>query len=170
MKTISWITKVLALVASMFWSNVLFAQTGVLNPDDPVEIYNPSAPPATPAYGKLAKWVKTNRVSFNTSTFKPYYYKGMAFRLKFPKSYKDSINTGKKYPIFIFFHGIGEKGSVYDNEYQLYHGGQKFMTAVDNGSFDGFLLYPQTSSSSGAFNATHFQLINELITNYLKRM
>ncbi|RYZ32946.1 MAG: hypothetical protein EOP49_36690, partial [Sphingobacteriales bacterium] len=142
------------------------AQTGVLNPDDPIVVYNPSNPPAVPPYGTLAKWVKTNRVSFSTTSFKAYHYKGMSFRVKFPKSYKDSINTNKKYPIFVFFHGIGEKGTIYDNEYQLYHGGQKFMQAVDNGTFDGFLLYPQSSSGSGAFNISHFQLINELITNY----
>ncbi|MCM5527269.1 fibronectin type III domain-containing protein [Parasegetibacter sp. NRK P23] len=166
MKTFTRIFSLLAIVLCAALGNAAVAQTGVLNPDDPIVVYNPSAPPATPAYGTLAKWVKTNRVSFNTSSFKAYYYKGMAFRVKFPKSYKDSLGTGKKYPIFIFFHGIGEKGTIYDNEYQLYHGGQRFMNYVDNGSFDGFLLYPQTSSGSGAFNTGHFQNIKELIENY----
>src|SRR5690606_29687364 len=106
MKTFYRIVKVLTVVVGIFWNGSSLAQTGVLDPDDPIVIYNPAAPPATPAYGQLAKWVKTNRVSYNTTSFKAYYYKGMAFRLKFPKSYKDSVNTGKKYPIFVFFHGI----------------------------------------------------------------
>jgi hypothetical protein len=142
------------------------AQTGVLDPDDPVNIYNPANPPETPAYGTLAKWVKTTRVGFNTTSYKAYFYKGMAFRIKFPKTYKDSLSTGKKYPIFIFFPGVGSKGTVYDNENQLASGASKFMSWVDNGTFDGFILCPQTSSASGAFNANHYLLINELIENY----
>lgn len=144
----------------------LNAQTGILDPDDPVNIYNPENPPETPPFGTLAKWVKTTRVSFNTTSYKPYYYKGMAFRLKFPKTYKDSINTGKKYPILIFFSGVGSKGTVYDNEMQLSSGGSKFMSWVDNGTFDGFIFCPQTASASGAFNANHYLLISELIENY----
>lgn len=142
------------------------SQTGVLDPDDPVVIYDPVNPPATPPNGTLAKWVKTTRVSFNTTSYKAYFYKGMAFRLKFPKSYKDSLGTGKKYPLFIFFHGVGNKGTIYDNENQLASGGSRFMGWVDNGQFDGFILCPQTSSASGAFNATHYSIINELIENY----
>lgn len=156
----------IASMCAMLFSNSANSQTGVLNPDDPIVVYNAAAPPATPAFGTLAKWVKTNRLGFNTSSFKSYFYKGVSFRLKFPKSYKDSLGTGKKYPIFVFFHGIGEKGTIYDNEYQLYHGGQHFMNAVDAGRYDGFLLYPQTSSGSGAFNATHYNIVNELISNY----
>lgn len=143
-----------------------FAQTGVLNPDDPVIIYNPNDPPEIPPFGTLVKWVKTTRVSFTTTSYKAYFYKGMAFRLKFPKTYKDSLNTNKKYPILVFFPGIGSKGTIYDNENQLAPSGQKFMGWVDNGTFDGFILCPETASASGAFNTNHFQYINELIENY----
>ncbi|MCM5530649.1 fibronectin type III domain-containing protein, partial [Parasegetibacter sp. NRK P23] len=154
------------LLLLLLIENFAHAQTGVLNPDDPIVVYNASAPPETPPFGTLSKWVKTNRVSFNTTSYKAYFYKGMSFRLKFPKSYKDSLGRGKKYPIMVFFHGVGEKGSIYDNEAQLVHGGQRFMNNVDNGSFDGFLFYPQTSSSSGGFNTNHYSAINELIENY----
>jgi predicted esterase len=168
MKTITTrITSLLMVFLAAVFFNASKAQTGVLNPDDPIVVYSPANPPATPPYGTLAKWVKTNRVSFTTTSFKAYFYKGVSFRLKFPKTYKDSLsNPNKKYPIFVFFHGIGEKGTIYDNEYQLYHGGQRFRDYVDNGSFDGFLLYMQSSSGSGAFNTTHFGLVNELINNY----
>lgn len=141
-----------------------YAQAGVLNPNDPIVVYNPSAPPATPAYGTMVKWVKTNRLTWNTSSFKCYFYKNIAFRLKFPKSYQHGVNDGKKYPVFVFFHGIGESGTIYDNEYQLYHGGQFHMNAVDNGTFDGFLLYPQ--SVQGTWT-NQFGIMNEIIQNYL---
>lgn len=168
MKTIATrITSLLMVFFAAFLLNPAKAQTGVLNPDDPIVVYNPANPPTTPPYGTLAKWVKTNRVSFTTTSFKAYHYKGVSFRLKFPKTYKDSLsNPNKKYPIFVFFHGIGERGTIYDNEYQLYHGGQRFRDHVDNGNFDGFLFYIQSSSGSGGFNNTHFSLVNELINNY----
>ncbi|WP_153801047.1 fibronectin type III domain-containing protein [Foetidibacter luteolus] len=139
------------------------AQTGVLDPADNIVVYNPDAPPANPAFGTMAKWVKTNRLGWNTSSFKSYFYKGVAFRLKFPKTYQHNVNDGKKYPVFVFFHGRGEKGTIYDNEYQLYHGGELHMNAVDNGLFDGFLLYPQSQTDGWSSQS----IINEIIQNYL---
>jgi hypothetical protein len=141
------------------------AQTGVLNPNDTVEEYKPAAPPATPNWGVLSKWVKTTRVNWNTSSFKCYYYNGMQFRLKFPKSYQHGVADGKKYPMIIFWHGVGERGTIYDNEYQLYHGGELHKNAVDNGTYDGFLLYPQ--NQGGFFGNVQFDAIKDLINNYL---
>ncbi|MBW8686719.1 fibronectin type III domain-containing protein [Chitinophaga rhizophila] len=144
---------------------MLFAGTAhaqqALNPADPIVVYNPSAPPAAPAYGRIGKWVKTNRLSWNTSDFKCYFYKGLNFRLKFPKSYQHNVADGKKYPVFIFLHGRGEGGTVYDNEYQLQHGGQNFETQTDNGNFDGFLFYGQTAD--GQWGNGQFDAIKELM-------
>lgn len=139
------------------------AQTGILNPSDPIVEYDPAHPPAIPPSGTMAKWVKTTTVSWNTSSFKCYFYKGVAFRLKFPKTYSSTAD-GKKYPVFVFFHGVGELGTIYNNDYQLYHGGQIFMNAVDNGKFDGFLLYPQTQNETWTFE---LGVVNEIILKYL---
>ena len=144
-----------------------FAQTGVLDPNDPIVVYNPQSPPPNPSASQMTKWVKSNRMSWNTSSFKAYIYKGVAFRLKFPKTYQHNVADGKTYPLFVFFHGIGERGTIYDNEYQLLHGGQHHMTAVDNGKFDGFLLYIQSATSSGSFGSSYFDILNEIIENYL---
>ena len=134
----------------------------VLDPNDPVVTYNPSAPPVKPSSGQVGKWVRKVRVSFSTSSYKCYIYNNIPFRLKYPKNY----DPAKKYPIMLFLHGIGEYGeTLYDNEYQLYLGGQKHASAVDNGSFNGFLLYPQSSQprwSSGALD-----VLNNLIQNIL---
>lgn len=143
----------------------LQTQAQVMDPSDPIVIYNPNNPPAQPPWGQMAKWVKTNRLNWNTSNYKCYIYKGLQFRLRFPKTYQHNVNDGKKYPIFVFFHGIGEKGSIYDNEFQLYHGGQLHDQAVTNGSFDGFLLYTQTQS--GWFGASSYEVIKEIIENFL---
>lgn len=166
MKHLHLIARLICLVNLLFLSFIpVSAQTGVLNPNDPIVTYNPSAPPATPPNGVLSKWVITRRVSWNTSSFKAYYYNGLAFRLKFPKSYQPG--NGKTYPLYLFFHGVGERGSIYDNEYQLFHGGQVHMNAVDNGTFDGFLLYPQTSNTSGVWSLAQVNVMASLITNYL---
>lgn len=118
------------------------AQAGIFNPNDTVKNYDASRPPVKPATGLVGKWVRTPRVSWNTSSFKCYIYNGMAFRLKYPKNY----DSTKAYPILIFLHGKGEFGTIYDNEFQLYHGGSVHASAVDNGRFNGFLLYPQHTS------------------------
>ncbi|MET0243737.1 MAG: fibronectin type III domain-containing protein, partial [Flavitalea sp.] len=61
----------------------------------------------------------------------------------------------------------GEKGTIYDNEYQLYHGGEVHRNAVDNGKFDGFLLYPQSTNTTGFFATWQYAAIKEVIENYL---
>ena len=90
---------------------VLFsAQTSwaqVLNPNDPVVTYNPNSPPSEPTWGQIGKWVRTVRVSWNSTGYKCYIYKGMQFRLHYPKNF-NAADTSKKYPIIVFWHGIGE--------------------------------------------------------------
>ncbi|MFM9908491.1 MAG: PA14 domain-containing protein, partial [Chitinophagaceae bacterium] len=75
----------------------------------------------------------------------------MAFRLLLPNGFVYNNNAGKKYPIIIFFHGRGEAAVsnplLQDNEKQLLHGAQTSMTAVQNNSFPGILLYPQVRES-----------------------
>lgn len=149
-----------------FLGGYSIGQTGILNPNDPIVVYNPSSPPSTPPANTLAKWVKTNRFTWNTSSFKCYYYNGIAFRLRFPNSYS-TAPAGTKFPLYLFFAGIGERGTIYDNEFQLYHGGQKHMDAVNANKYDGFLLYPQTSSASGGWSTNQLDVIANLIQNFL---
>jgi predicted esterase len=132
----------------------------VLDPADPVITYNPNSTPTQPPSGQIGKWVRTKRLNWNTDSYKAYIYKGCEFRLKFPKSYNPTANDGKKYPMLVFFHGLGETGSIYDNEYQLFHGGQGFAAAVDNGIFDGYILVMQ---SQGFWGAGQYQYITEII-------
>jgi hypothetical protein len=152
---------ILILLSLCFVSNS-FGQS-ILNPNDSVITYNSSAPPTQPAFGQIGKWVRTKRLSWNTNEYKCYIYKGCAFRLHFPKTYNPTANDGKKYPVFVFFHGLGETGTIYDNEYQLYHGGDVFQAAVDNGTFDGYILCMQ---SQGFWGGSQYQYITEII-NYM---
>ncbi|MBX2923289.1 MAG: fibronectin type III domain-containing protein [Chitinophagaceae bacterium] len=155
---------VFSLFLLFFGVSLVKGQT-VFNPNDPIVVYDPAHPPAQPPSGQPGKWVKTNKVTWNTTSFKCYIYKGVAFRLKYPKTYVPG--NGKTYPLYLFFHGGGETGTLYDNEFQLYHGGQKHMNAVDNGTFDGFLLYPQVSWNSKVFSLNQRNAIRDLIENFL---
>lgn len=138
----------------------------VLNPNDPIIDYDANSPPADPPAGKIVKWVRTPRLGWNTSEYKSYFYgqfglfNGVCFRLKFPKTYNPSANDGKRYPMLVFFHGLGEVAGVYDNEFHLYHGAAAFQTAVDNGTYDGYVLFMQ---SQGGWSGGHYNYIKEII-------
>src|SRR5690606_31063619 len=90
--------------------------------------------------------------------YKSYIFRGMAFRLKFPKSYQPGVNDGKKYPVYIFLHGLGEPGPTWNNEKSLLWGAQLHAQAVDRGDFDGFVIYPQ-ASGGGWFNSYITQMV-----------
>jgi hypothetical protein len=134
----------------------------VLDPNDPVITYNANNPPTQPTWGQIGKWVRTVRLNWNTNFYKAYFYKRCAFRLKFPKTYNPNANDGKKYPMLVFFHGLGETGSIYDNEYQLYQGGNDFSAAVDNGIFDGYVSGTSTSQFA-LFGALIVKVYNQLV-------
>ena len=142
------------------------AQPNIFNPNDPIVPYSSSNPPATPAANKMAKWVRTSRVSWTTTRFKCYYWNGMAFRLRYPNGY-DPTNLTKKYPVIIFFHGAGERAPATDNEYQLLWGAQVFETKINAGQFDAFLLFPQILTND-SWNYGYSTKINSVLDSLEK--
>jgi predicted esterase len=153
----------LATLSVLFFAFQPLSAQSVLDPTDPVITYDPNTPPPAPPFGEIVKWVRTVRLGWNTSSYKAYHYNGSSFRLKFPRTYNPTANDGKKYPLMIFFHGLGERGGIYDNEYHLLHGGDFFRQSVDNNRFDGYILALQ---SDGSFGNNQFQRIVEII-NYM---
>ena len=138
-----------------------------MNPSDPDVIFTSTNQPSAPTWNAISKWGHTNRLSWGpyANGYRSYYFQGMAFRLKFPKSYKAGVVDGKKYPLFLFFHGLGESGNIWDNEYQLFHGGQTWAARVDDSTFDGFLLVPQ---SQGGYLQSYFPAISSLLDSLVK--
>ena len=132
----------------------------VFDPNDAVRYLDANSQPAAPANNNIVyKWYATKTMSWATTSYKAYIYNRMAFRLKYPKNYNPA-DTSKKYPVILALHGAGEKGTIYDNEQQLRNGGSVHLNAVDNGTFDGFLLFPQ---SVGAWYDTYYDNIAGLI-------
>jgi large repetitive protein len=152
-------TALLLIAFAGFFGEKAEAQS-ILDPTDPIITYNPNLPPTQPTFGQIGKWVRTKRLNWTTDSYKAYFYKGLAFRLKFPKTYNPTANDGKKYPMIVFFHGLGETGTIYDNEFQLYHGGEQFKNAVDNGVFDGYIFAMQ---SQGFWGGDQYLYVKEII-------
>lgn len=149
----------LALCLIAYAATPLSAQS-VLDPTDPIVNYNASNPPTEPPYGQIGKWVRTPRLGWNTTPYKCYIYKGVAFRLLYPRTYNPTANDGKKYPMMVFFHGLGEAGPITDNEFQLYHGGDFFRYSQNNGIYDGYVLVLQ---SQGFWGGGHYDYVKEII-------
>ncbi len=61
----------------------------------------------------------------------------LQYRLLEPKAIKD----GEKYPLVLFLHGAGERGS--DNHKQLFHGSQMFLNPVNRDKHPAFVIFPQ---------------------------
>lgn len=167
----NFFTSVIVFVFCFAVSSVFAQYQYGVNPADPDVIFTQSNRPAVPPYGNnnIVKWGHTNRLGWNpyAKGYRSYLYQGMAFRLKFPKTYQPNVVDGKKYPLFIFFHGMGEKGDVYDNEYQLLHGGEIHADRVNDGTFDGYLFYAQSLEgySQGLFGRIS-DVIDSLVTYY----
>lgn len=51
------------------------------------------------------------------------------------------IEKGEKYPLVLFLHGAGERGS--NNQSQLTHGGGMFSNPVNRERYPAFVLFPQ---------------------------
>ena len=53
----------------------------------------------------------------------------------------EKIEKGKKYPLVLFLHGAGERGT--DNESQLRNGGSLFTNPLNRETYPSFVLFPQ---------------------------
>jgi predicted peptidase len=73
---------------------------------------------------------------FDARTFKDG-EKELRYRLLIPKAY----DANKKYPLVLFFHGAGERGS--DNEKQLVHGMKDFASDENRANYPCFVVAPQ---------------------------
>lgn len=59
------------------------------------------------------------------------------YRMLLPKNFDDT----KQYPLVLFLHGAGERGS--DNKKQLVHGSELFLNEKNRDSFPAILIFPQ---------------------------
>src|SRR6187455_2346816 len=74
---------------------------------------------------------------FEARTFTDDAGEKLNYRLLKPKNY----DAAKKYPLVLFFHGAGERGS--DNQKQLVHGMKDFASDGIMESYPAFVVAPQ---------------------------
>ncbi|RKQ43427.1 dienelactone hydrolase family protein [Roseivirga pacifica] len=55
--------------------------------------------------------------------------------------YPENFDEGKEYPLVLFLHGAGERGS--DNNKQLAHGSKLFLDAQNRKDFPAIIVFPQ---------------------------
>jgi predicted peptidase len=66
----------------------------------------------------------------------------LPYRILLPANY----NVAKKYPIILFLHGSGERGS--DNEKQLTHGAKLFLNEEVRKDYPAIVVFPQCPEKS----------------------
>ncbi|WP_409966415.1 hypothetical protein PIECOFPK_00437 [Mycovorax composti] len=66
----------------------------------------------------------------------------LPYRVLLPENY----DASKKYPLVLFLHGAGERGS--DNEKQLTHGAALFLQKENRSQFPAIVVFPQCSRAS----------------------
>lgn len=71
----------------------------------------------------------------------------MPYRVLLPLGF----DAHKKYPLILFLHGAGERGN--DNEKQLVHGGNLFLTDTIRKKYPAIVVFPQCSDKSFWANA-----------------
>src|SRR5262245_57789048 len=64
-------------------------------------------------------------------------YGNLPYRLARPSA----VEAGTRYPLIVFLHGAGERGT--DNEKQLIHGVPGFLAAWNRAKYPCFLIAPQ---------------------------
>lgn len=72
----------------------------------------------------------------------------LSYRILLPKNFDES----KQYPIVLFLHGAGERGS--DNTKQLVHGSKLFLNNINRGAFPAIVIFPQCPQNDYWSNAT----------------
>ncbi|MFI8377487.1 prolyl oligopeptidase family serine peptidase [Leeuwenhoekiella sp. NPDC079379] len=66
----------------------------------------------------------------------------LQYRIQYPLNYDET----KEYPLILFLHGAGERGS--DNTSQLTHGANVFATTGNRNAFPAIVIFPQCPADS----------------------
>jgi predicted peptidase len=102
---------------------------------------------------RFGEWLQTNRLltksaynpamnAYQRREFVTEEGRRMPYRILFP----DNYDKRKKYPLVLFLHGAGERGT--DNERQLIHGSKMFLDSANRKKHPAIVLLPQCPEDS----------------------
>ncbi|MEL6811082.1 MAG: prolyl oligopeptidase family serine peptidase [Bacteroidota bacterium] len=84
----------------------------------------------------------------------------LPYRILLPKNY----DATKKYPMILFLHGSGERGS--DNELQLTHGADLFLKPEVQAQFPAIVVFPQCKENRSWNNTAYNIAYGKRVFNY----
>lgn len=84
----------------------------------------------------------------------------LPYQIMFPESYNES----KQYPLVVFLHGSGERGS--DNQKQLTHGKQFLIDNFYNGQYEAIVIVPQCPADSYWSNVVRHQIDSKMTLTF----
>lgn len=70
----------------------------------------------------------------------------LPYRILYPENY----GSGEKFPLVIFLHGYGERGT--DNEAQLVHGSSMFLEKENREKYPAIVVFPQCPAGEGSWS------------------
>lgn len=88
----------------------------------------------------------------------------LPYRILYPKEY----TTEKEYPLLVFLHGSGERGT--DNELQLVHGADLFLQEDIRTNFPSIVVFPQCPREASWNNAIFMRIGNKNHFEYPKEL
>ena len=113
------------------------------------------------------QWVYS-QADFQAQIWITSYKDTLYYRELLPENY----NPHKKYPLVLFLHGAGERGS--DNKAQLTHGSKMFTNPVHREKYPAIVLFPQCSKNAwwdyekrSEERDAKLQAVKELLDSYL---
>ena len=142
---------------------ILFLLAACHNEEDILP--TPPSPSSTPTRGvdpDLSQNQTPPSFDVKSELFQSGVFKNMPYRILFPRNYE----AGKSYPLHIFLHGIGERGS--DNEKQLSLGAAHFRADSVRDRYKAFVVFPQCADGEYWVNEPVTTTLRELIDSLLK--
>jgi len=141
---------------NLFFIVIIFLMTTCRDEEEIIPLPPPAVmvpPPADPEPEEVeAPPPPVNLEDFQYATFDD-----MPYRILYPRGY-DSL---KSYPLHIFLHGVGERGT--DNERQLSVGSEHFQADSVREKYPAFVIFPQCPSSAYWFDRPIVEKLTALI-------
>ena len=121
-----------------------------------------SSAPTTGAEPEAAEEEAAPTFDLQSEVFQYGVFKKMPYRILFPRKY----DATKSYPLHIFLHGIGERGT--DNEKQLSLGAAHFQADSIRNQYPAFIVFPQCPDANYWSDEPVTETLRGLIDNLLK--
>lgn len=129
MQTIKWV-KTFAFLIAMFFHQMAMSQVTRMNRQGAIRNQQkPRTIPKVTNYNADSAFEKHEWIPASGDTLK--------YRLLLPENY----DPAQSYPLVLFLHGAGERGS--DNKSQLIHGAQLFLNPEIRKKYPAIVVFPQ---------------------------